>query len=63
MTEPYVPGLDLATGLAVDAGSADLGVAGEGHNGDGTLVCLECDQESGGAGGRFDRGDAVSASV
>jgi hypothetical protein len=43
MAELYVPGLDLATGLAVDAGEREKWEWREkGHNGDGTLVCLEC---------------------
>jgi hypothetical protein len=44
----YVPGLDLSTGLAVDAGDRDVWEwRMKGHNGDGTLVCLECYQGDG----------------
>ena len=52
MTDLYVPGLDLLTGLAVDP--LDKSVPEwrkKGHNGDRTLVCLECYLGSGWTGG------------
>jgi hypothetical protein len=43
VAELYVPGLDLPTGLAVDAGDREVWEwRRKGHSGDGTLVCLEC---------------------
>jgi len=43
VAELYVPGLDLSTGLAVDAGDREVWEwRKKGHNGDGSLVCLEC---------------------
>lgn len=52
MTELYVPGLDLSTGLAVDAGDREVWEwRRKGHNGDGTLVCLECYQGADRPGG------------
>jgi hypothetical protein len=48
MTDLYVPGLDLSTGLAVDAVDRNVWEwRRKGHNGDGTLVCLECYQGDG----------------
>jgi Competence protein CoiA-like family len=41
--ESHVPGLDLVTGLEVAAGDRKTWEwKPKGHNGDGTLVCLEC---------------------
>jgi len=52
MAELYVPGLDLSTGLAVDAGEQETWEwQKKGHNGDGSLVCLECYLGDGALGG------------
>lgn len=45
MPDLYVPGLDLCTGLVVEAGDRPVWeLRKKGHNGDGTLVCLACYQ-------------------
>jgi hypothetical protein len=52
VAELYVPGLDLSTGLAVDAGDREVWEwRRKGHSGDGTLVCLECYQGADRRGG------------